>query len=580
MEVPNLTDITLETLDLGAQLAGEICRFRVWAPKAKQVVLRLNGSDREMLAAAGGYFEQEIPAQAGDRYFYIIDSQKPVPDPVSRSLPEGVHGPTEIVDPESFHWTDQKWRGIPYQQAIFYELHVGTFTPEGTFAAAIAKLPYLKRLGITMIELMPVAAFPGASNWGYDGASPFAVQNSYGGPNELKKLVDSAHAIGLGVTLDVVYNHLGNEGNYLGMFGRYFTDRYQTPWGSAVNYDGQDAAQVRRYFIENALFWVREYHIDGLRLDAVHAIFDGSKPHILQEFATRLHELGKQLGREVAIVAESDANDAMLVRPSASGGFGYDGVWSDDFHHAMHAVLTREHDGYYQDYGKPEQIVKALREGFVFQGEQFRYWDKPRGTTCGDIPRFAHVFCLQNHDQVGNRPRGDRLNTLISRGAHKAATALLLLAPETPLLFMGQEYGEKHPFQFFTDFGDPVLQKAVMEGRRSEFKKFDWKEVPDPQDPQTFLRSKLSWELDEDVLEWYRMVLELRKKYVVGSERTCKAELRDGVMVMEIPRENPRLRVSVHFSGEVAADKEWKAELVSKEDGAMVVVETQPAASL
>ncbi len=568
--MPNLTDIALEALDLGAQLAGEVCRFRVWSPAAKQIVIRLNGIDREMRCADDGYFELEIPARAGDRYFYVVDGQKPVPDPVSRFLPEGVHGPTEIVDPEAFQWTDQRWRGIPYEQAVFYELHIGTFTQEGTFTAAIAKLPYLKRLGVTMIELMPVAAFPGVHNWGYDGVSPYAVQNSYGGPNGLKKLVDSAHAIGLGVTLDVVYNHLGNEGNYLGMFGPYFTDRYKTPWGAAVNFDGPDAAEVRRYFIENALCWVREYHMDGLRLDAVHAIFDSTEPHILQEFATRAHELGKQLGREVSIIAESDANDAILVRPPEHGGFGYDGVWSDDFHHAVHAVLTRERDGYYQDYGKPEQIIKALKEGFVFQGEQFDYWGKPRGTKCGDVPLSAHVFCLQNHDQVGNRPRGDRLNALISRGAHKAAAALLLLAPETPLLFMGQEYGEIHPFQFFSDYGDSALQKAVVEGRQAEFEKFDWKEVPDPQDPETFLRSKLTWELDEDVLEWYWKLMELRKKFVIGSERTCKAELRDGAIVMEIGR----LRVSVNFAGVVIPDNSWKLELESREDGSMAVVES------
>src|SRR3954463_13824763 len=292
MDVPNLTDITSETLELGAQLRGDACHFRVWAPKAKQVTLRLGERDLSMRLADDGYFELAGTANAGDHYFYILDGQKPVPDPVSRLLPEGVHGATEIVDPESFQWTDQHWRGIPYAEAIFYELHIGTFTAEGTFEAAIAKLPYLKRLGVSMIEIMPVCAFPGTRNWGYDGVSPYSVQASYGGPNGLKKLVDAAHAIGLGVTLDVVYNHLGNEGNYLGMFGPYFTDRYKTPWGSAVNFDGPDATEVRRYFIENALFWIREYHMDGLRLDAVHSIFDNSQPHILQEFATRVHEFG------------------------------------------------------------------------------------------------------------------------------------------------------------------------------------------------------------------------------------------------------------------------------------------------
>jgi len=574
MDVPNLTDITLEALDLGAQLRGEKCAFRVWAPKAKQVVLRLNGQDHAMRRSGEGYFATEERASSGDRYFYIVDGQKPVPDPVSRLLPEGVHGATEIVDPERFHWTDQHWSGISYPEAVFYELHIGTFTAEGTFEAAIAKLPYLKRLGVSMIEIMPVCAFPGTRNWGYDGVSPYSVQASYGGPNGLKKLVDAAHAIGLGVALDVVYNHLGNEGNYLGMFGPYFTDRYKTPWGSAVNFDGPDAAEVRRFFIENALFWIREYHMDGLRLDAVHAIFDNSNPHILQEIASNVHALGKQLGREVCIVAESDQNDATLVRPPERGGFGYDGVWSDDFHHAMHAALTHERDGYYQDYGTTEQILKALNEGFIFQGEHFQYWDKPRGTGCGDVSRSAHVFCLQNHDQVGNRPRGDRLATLISRGAYKGAAAILLLAPETPLLFMGEEYGEKNPFQFFSDFGDAALQKAVVEGRRNEFKKFAaWGEPPDPQDAQTFARSKLSWQLDQEVLEWHWKLLELRKEYVVGQERTCKAEVRDGAIVIELPAENPVLRVSVNFSGKVVADNAWKLELVSDEDGAMVVVE-------
>jgi maltooligosyltrehalose trehalohydrolase len=278
----------------------------------------------------------------------------------------------------------------------------------------------------------------------------------------------------------------------------------------------------------------------------------------------------------VCAVAESDTNDAALVRPAERGGFGYDGVWSDDFHHAVHALLTHEHDGYYQDYGKPEQLLKALNEGFIFQGEHFRYWDKPRGTQCGDVPRPAHVFCLQNHDQVGNRPKGDRITTLISRGAHKAAAALLLLAPETPLLFMGQEYGEKNPFQFFTDYGDPALQKAVVEGRREEFKKFDsWQEIPDPQDPQTFQQSKLSWQLDEEMLEWYWKLIRLRKKHVTGARRDCKAELREGVIVMELPREHSVLRVSVNFAGVVVADDDWKLELVSNEDGNMVVVETR-----
>jgi maltooligosyltrehalose trehalohydrolase len=542
---------------LGATLAGDVCEFRVWAPSARRVTLRLMTRDGALDLALpyteDGQFALEAFARAGDRYFYIVDDHKPVPDPVSRVLPEGVHGPTEIVDPGAFHWTDQQWRGLPLKDYILYELHIGTFTPEGTLDAAIAKLPYLKQLGVTMIELMPMAAFPGTRNWGYDGVSPYAVQASYGGPDGLKRFVNAAHLAGLGVVLDVVYNHLGNEGNYLRIFGPYFTDKHKTPWGEAINYDQPGSAGVRRYVVENALYWVREYHMDGLRLDAVQTIRDDSPRHILAEIGENVAALARELGREVCVIAETDENDPRIVRPLAAGGYGLSAIWSDDFHHALHAFFTGERAGYYQDFGRPEQIVRALNEGFVFQGEPFRYWDgRPRGAPSRDVPAQAHVISIQNHDQVGNRAHGERLSVLIPAGVRRLAATLLLLAPETPLIFMGQEYDETNPFLFFTDYGDPVIKEKVTQGRRDEFKKFEFGSLPDPQDPATFARSRLNWQLtqrENNMLSWYRSLIELRGKYVTNSVRTCSATLNDGVLRMQLPAEAPVLMVFARLSG-------------------------------
>jgi maltooligosyltrehalose trehalohydrolase len=526
-------------------------------------------------------FALQAFARPGDRYFYIVDQNKPVPDPVSRLLPEGVHGPTEIVNREKFIWSDANWRGLPLRDYVIYELHIGTFTQEGTFDAVIGKLPYLKKLGVTVIEIMPVAAFPGTRNWGYDGVSPYAVQASYGGPDELKRLINAAHQIGLCVMLDVVYNHLGNEGNYLRLFGPYFTSQHQTPWGEAINYDQPGSEGVRRYFAENALYWIREYHIDGLRLDAVQTIKDDSAKHILAEIAEDVAALAAELGREACVIAETDENDEKLVRPAQDGGFGLHAIWSDDFHHAIHALFTGERKGYYQDFGRPQQIVRALQDGFVYQGEPFQFWrGRPRGTSSANMPAAAHVICIQNHDQVGNRARGERLTALVPRGARMLAAALLLLAPETPLLFMGQEYDEPNPFQFFTDYGDPALQKAVREGRRQEFKDFDFSgdSVPDPQDPSTFNRSKLHWRLTEgenSMLDWYTALLVLRGKYVANSERTCKAELIDGIIHMQLPREEPALKVFARIQGQTALPElgaGWEKALACEEDGYAVSV--------
>jgi maltooligosyltrehalose trehalohydrolase len=427
---------------------------------------------------------------------------------------------------------------------------------------------------------MPIAAFPGTRNWGYDGVSPYAVQASYGGPDALRRFVEAAHLLGLGVILDVVYNHLGNEGNYLRVFGPYFTDKHKTPWGEAINYDQPGCKGVRGYFVENALYWIREYRLDALRLDAVQTIKDESPLHILAEIKERVDELAQELGREIKIIAETDENDESMVRPLDRGGYGLDAVWSDDFHHAVHAFFTGERKGYYQDFGHPEQIVGALNHGFVFQGEPFKFWEgKPRGTNPRHMPAPAHVICIQNHDQVGNRARGERLTALVPRGVRTLASTLLLLSPFTPLIFMGQEYDELNPFQFFTDYGDPVLQKAVTDGRRTEFKDFDFQDVPDPQDPATLQRSRLNWQLtagENTMLRWYASLIDIRKKYLINSDRTCKAELLDtGVLSMRLPAENCKIQIYARLQGSAelpVGGAGWDKALAEEADGYAVAV--------
>jgi maltooligosyltrehalose trehalohydrolase len=589
-----------KTETFGATLVdnGQV-EFRVWAPAAKTVVLRLLRRGRELQdlemrnlgssdfgmpdfdEPSANTFSIMTEAAAGDRYFYIVDGQNPVPDPVSRLLPEGVHGATEIVDPNKFQWTDHAWGGMPLQQYVIYELHVGTFTPQGTFDGAISKLDYLRELGVTAIELMPVSAFPGARNWGYDGVSLYALQASYGGPDGLWRLVDEAHRRGLAVIQDVVYNHFGPEGNYLRMFGPYFTGKHHTPWGEAVNYDDEGREGMRRLVVENALYWIREYHMDGLRLDAIQTIKDDSDVTIVEEIAHSVHSLGRELGREVVVIGETDENDPGYVLPSSQKGRGLDAVWSDDFHHAVHAHFTGERAGYYQDFGEQEQIAKALGEGFVFQGEFFKFWNDVRGACSEGMPAWAHVICLQNHDQVGNRALGERLTHLVSRGVRKMMAAFLLLAPQTPLIFMGQEFDAETPFQFFTDFGDPALRKAVTEGRRKEFKQFREfasLDVPDPQDPATFERSRLKWEwspAQREMHDWYRKLLTLRAGYVSNSERTCEARVVGEMLEMKLPRGDGKLRVTGGRSGFIHESQWWHTVLQSNEDGYEVRVEVK-----
>lgn len=535
---------------LGASLHPDGTTFRVWAPACRTVDLVIEGRPPErMRETEDGLREITLAAvPSGVRYQYRLDGERDRPDPVSRWQPEGVHGPSVVVDPTRFAWTDHGFRGHARDALVFYELHVGTYTTAGTFEALIPHLASLANLGVTAIELMPIAEFPGSRNWGYDGVHLYAPQSTYGGPQGLRRLVDACHAKGLSVFLDVVYNHLGPEGNYLAEFGPFFTERYKTPWGRAVNFDGQDGAGVRRHFVENARSWVREFHIDGLRLDAVHSIFDASPRHILTELTEAAREAAGALGRPVHVAVESHDNDRRLVLPAPDGGIGVDGIWSDDFHHAVHVRLTGEHGGYYTDFKTKDALPRAIAEGFAFQGEHSEYFGRERGTPSADLAGDRFVICVQNHDQVGNRAQGDRLSTVVSFEAVKLAAALMFGAPALPLLFMGEEYGETSPFQFFTSFLDPGLMEAVRRGRAAEFEKFAWEgALPDPGAPATFLRSRLNHALataprHRELREYYRRWLALRTEHpALGAAHKdrARATLDPGGQVLTLQRSTP-----------------------------------------
>jgi len=496
--------------------------FRVWAPRARRVDLVLRGDERHTLNGPDelGWFSVEVEeARPGDDYAYSLDGGDPRPDPRSPWQPEGVHGPSRLVDHSAFAWTDGGWQGgVPLAEAVIYELHVDTFSPEATYDAAIGHLDHLVDLGVTTVELLPVVEYPGRWGWGYDGVDLYAPNALDGGPEGLKRLVDACHARGLSVIVDVVYNHLGPSGNYLGEYGPYFTDRYGTPWGEAVNLDGADSDPVREFVLDNAVMWLRDYHVDGLRLDAVHAIVDTSATHILEEMAGRVDELEAELGVPKFLIAESDLNDPRLVADREVGGYGMDAQWSDDFHHALHVVLTGEKAGYYADFGSVAQLAKAVRQAFVYDGCFSPHRRRRHGRTPAGIPTTRFLGYLQNHDQVGNRAHGERSSMLMGEGLLKVAAALVLLGPSVPMLFQGEEWGASTPFLYFTDHDDPELGKAVTEGRRREFASFGWDpaDVPDPQDPETFRRSKLDW--DEvarpphaGLLDWHRQLITLRR---------------------------------------------------------------------
>lgn len=511
---------------LGARYLGDgRCHFLIWAPLAHELELHILLPTEQWIAMKRldqGYYEVLVSnVPPGTRYKYRIDRAQEFPDPASYFQPDGVHGPSQVIDHRSLSAPSQSWRGRLWQTYVIYELHVGTFTPEGTFSAIIPHLAELANLGITAIELMPVAQFPGERNWGYDGVFPFSVQNSYGGPRGLMALVDAAHQHELAVILDVVYNHVGPEGNYLGMFGPYFTTRYRIPWGAAINFDGQKSDEVKRFFIENALYWIREFQVDGLRLDAIHGIIDRSKHQFLAELSSVVRRVAKSLSRPVFLIAESDLNDCRLLKSEDHGGYGYDAQWNDDFHHALHTLITGERNGYYQDFGRLEDLAKAYTEGFVYSGQYSLYRQRRFGNSVADFPSNRLVVFSQNHDQVGNREWGERLGQLVSFDQLKLSAAFVLLSPFVPLLFMGEEYGETASFQYFTSHSDPVVAESVRRGRREEFAAFGWgKDTPDPQNVSTFLNSRLNRHLKEVgnhrlLWEFYNELLRLRRSLSV-----------------------------------------------------------------
>ncbi|MCG5536652.1 malto-oligosyltrehalose trehalohydrolase [Ectothiorhodospira mobilis] len=494
--------------------------LRVWAPRAGRLTLETAAGRRPMVRGDNGTWRVRAPELVhGADYALWVDGEGPFPDPRSPWQPRGVHGPSRVVDHGRFPWRDAGWRAPPLASAVIQEIHVGTFTPEGTFDAAIGRLDHLLDLGITHVELMPVAAFPGTRGWGYDGVALFAPHAPYGGPDGLKRLVDACHRRGLAVLLDVVYNHLGPDGNHLARFGPYFTDAYRTPWGDAVNLDGPDSPEVRRFFLDNARMWLQDYHLDGLRLDAVHALMDRSAVHLLEALSRQTRHLEARLGRPLVLIAESDLNDPRIVRPPQAGGLGLDAQWNEDFHHALHALLTGERQGYYADYGGPEALARVLTAGFWLEGQYSQYRRRYHGRSAAGLAGRAFVACLQNHDQVGNRAEGERSAHLLSEGLLRVGAALVLTAPFVPLLFQGEEWGARTPFIYFTDHQDPALARAVAEGRRREFAAFGWDAalIPDPQSLDTFRRCLLDW--DEPgraphagLLAWHRDLIALRRR--------------------------------------------------------------------
>jgi maltooligosyltrehalose trehalohydrolase len=512
---------------------------RVWAPFAKRgVELDVDGARSPLQKGERGWWSSDVELAHGVRYRFVVDGGDPTPDPRSRSQPDGPHE-ASAVDEADFPWTDAGFRAAPWSAAVVYELHVGTFSRAGTFDGAIAHLEHLVELGVTHVELLPVVEFSGARGWGYDGVDLFAPHRAYGGPAGMRRFVDACHARGLGVLVDVVYNHLGPSGNYLDRFGPYFTDAHHTPWGRAVNFDQQGADEVKAFFRDNARLWLEDFHADGLRLDAVHAFYDACATPFLEELMLDVRALEARVQRPLVIVAESDLNDPRLIRARDAGGLGVDAQWSDDFHHALHVALTGERTGYYEDYDGLPDLARAIERGWVYEGQRAPSRDRSHGRALGDLPRQRLLAYAQTHDQVGNRARGERLCHLVSTERAMMAAALVLLGPATPMLFQGEEWAASSPFQYFTDHPDEQLAQSVRDGRRREFAAFGWKpeDVPDPQAERTFLDSKLDWSesgrADRDhgrVLAWHRALIALRP-LVAGAPARAELHLGQGLVM-------------------------------------------------
>lgn len=555
-------------------VADGAVHWRVWAPRTVSIELVLiTGEERcgyKMNVEEAGYFSQTLAAiPEGQRYVYRLDGGPERPDPASRWQPDGVHEASAVLRPARFVWSDDTWTGVRREDLVFYELHVGTFTPAGTFDAIIPRLPVLRDLGVTALELMPIVQFPGTRNWGYDGVYPYAPHNNYGGPHGLQRLVDACHAAGLGLFLDVVYNHGGPEGNYLQAFGPYFTEQYHTAWGRAVNYDDRGSDAVRAFVLDNVRLWIEDYHVDGLRLDAVHALYDRSPYHILQAIKDTADTTASRVGRQVHVVAESDLNDVRLLLPPERGGYGLDAQWSDDFHHVIHTCLTGESQGYYADYGRRDDVPRLFEETFIYNGCYSLHRGRRHGAPSQGLPGDRFVVCIQNHDQVGNRATGERLGMLVEPSAQRLAVSLLLLAPHLPLLFMGEEYGEEHPFLFFCSFADAALVESIRLGRRQEFEAFHAHgEVPDPQAEATFAASCLTWSWASDphkagLRQLYQDLLSIRQRWpalrnftaraarlLPGSEPQAVLELIRGV---HIPEGGTAIRVYGNLTHNVQA---------------------------
>lgn len=530
------------------------CEFTVWAPFRDKVELVITGTGGKVMPMSkdkSGYWSVVLDnMRPGARYLYRLDGFERA-DPASHFQPEGVPGPSETVDHGSFNWTDAGWKGLALPDMIIYEIHTGTFTPEGTFEGVVARLGELADLGINAIELMPVAQFPGDRNWGYDGVFPFSVQNTYGGPLGLKTLVDACHGKGIAVILDVVYNHFGPEGNYIDDFGPYHTDKYRTPWGKAINFDGPYCDEVRDFFIENAIHWSKNYHVDALRLDAVHNIFDFSARPFLKELKERADAYSGESGRRFYLIAESDLNDPVILRDSALYGYGLDAGWCEDFHHSLHALLTGESAGYYADFGDIAHFAKSLEEGFVYSGQYSEYRKKRFGATSTEIPKSRFIAFSQNHDQTGNRALGERLAGLAPFEALKLAAGAILLSPFIPLLFMGEEYGESAPYLYFISHSDPSIIEAVRIGRKKDLMNLGWTgDPPDPQSTETYLRSKIRWEdrysgKHSALLRFYKTLIGLRKNnpalktpggrvktFCIEKEKVVLIERGDGALIV------------------------------------------------